>query len=553
MSLRNARDELSLSHYARVLSRRKWWLIVSLAVGLAGSLTYSYAAPRKYTATASVLVEAGNATALSPVAPQSTVAYQQVETDVQLATSAPVKRAAQALAGFPATASAAGSVTSDLIMISSTNTSPKRAATAANAYAAALVSYVRDVTRQNARGAAVSIQTQLNTVQASITRLRQQYALIPDKTSIEAETVQGEITAYETQIATLQGELAQAQIQASMSTGGLVTTAQASVPSAPSSPKKVEAISLSLFGFAILGAALMFVAEALDDSIHAGSDIEAIFPEAPLLGIIPKVDRWKTRDSSYLVSIDQPLSPAAEAYRALRTAIEFRRIDTPLRTIVVSSAAPEEGKTATVANLAVAFARSGQQVLVIDADLRRPRLGSFYHVSEDRGLGSAALGAAALEDCIVRDASIPGLSFLGTGQLPGSPAEFLASRKVGEMLSSLIARYDLVIIDSPPLLPVTDALVLSRYADALMIVVSDQRTGKRALARVRQLCLQSTANLLGVVFNDVAPGGAEAYGGEYDYRPQGGSRASGRHLAKVAAPQASEAESQLDDDRRTGS
>jgi capsular exopolysaccharide synthesis family protein len=215
--------------------------------------------------------------------------------------------------------------------------------------------------------------------------------------------------------------------------------------------------------------------------------------------------------------MDAPLSVAAEAYRSLRTAVEFARLNRSVRTILITSSMGLEGKTSTAANMGVAFAGSGQRTLMVSADLRRPRLGTFFALSEEVGLTSVALGIATPEEAIQTVEDVPGLYFLGTGPLPAGAAEFLSSPKLEEVIGDLRDRFDILIIDAPPVLPVTDAVVMSRYLDGVLVVVAQNRTHRRSLARVHALLTQVGSQVLGSMINGAAIKGADAYGyyGQY--------------------------------------
>jgi capsular exopolysaccharide synthesis family protein len=199
----------------------------------------------------------------------------------------------------------------------------------------------------------------------------------------------------------------------------------------------------------------------------------------------------------------------------------------------------------------VAFAGSGQLTLIVSADLRRPRLGTFFGRSEDVGLTSLALEIATPEEAIQPIEEVAGLYFLGTGPLPAGPAEFLSSPKLEEVIRGLRDRFDLVIIDAPPVLPVTDAVVMSRFVDGVLMVVAQNRTRRRGLARVNELLSQVDAPLIGSIINGAAVRGADSYGyyggygGYGSYGPQGdkNSKRADRKRSKSGSSRQSSASS----------
>lgn len=203
-----------------------------------------------------------------------------------------------------------------------------------------------------------------------------------------------------------------------------------------------------------------------------------------------------------LISETEPKSPAAEAYRTLRTNIQFAGLDRPCRTIVITSATPSEGKTTTAANFGLVCAQAGSRVCLVDADLRKPSLHRVFGMDNQRGLATALLEGKSLADVAV-PTRVPGLSVVVSGPLPPNPAELAASRRMHDLLESATHDYDLVICDSPPVLSVSDAVALSAQCDGVILVV---RVGTVSTAAVRRAAEQIDAvkgRILGVLLNRV--------------------------------------------------
>ncbi len=200
----------------------------------------------------------------------------------------------------------------------------------------------------------------------------------------------------------------------------------------------------------------------------------------------------------------------AEAYRALRANIAFSTIDRPVKTILITSAAPLEGKTTTVINLGIIMAQAGPKVVIVDADFRRSSLDQVLGVTPDgqrflAGLSNVIVGSRSLDEVIV-PTGFAGLSLLPAGEPPAKPAELLGSEAMRVVISQLAARADIVLLDSPPCLIYSDALVLSRMTDGVLYVLRAGRQDKAAQRRVQKQLLQAKAQILGVVFNDVEAG-----------------------------------------------
>lgn len=208
-----------------------------------------------------------------------------------------------------------------------------------------------------------------------------------------------------------------------------------------------------------------------------------------------------------------PKSPGAEAYRVLRTNLQFMAVDQKLRSFLVTSATPEEGKSLTSANVATAFAQAGQRVVLVDADLRRPFIGKMFNIT-DRwiGLTSVIAGGVDLREAL-QESGVPGLQLLPSGPIPPNPAELIGSNRMEALLHQLKDEFDLVVIDTPPVLAVTDACVLSPRVDGVLLVVRANKVGYPQVRRAKELLLGVKARILGVALDGVD----RQNGGRYDY------------------------------------
>jgi non-specific protein-tyrosine kinase len=212
-------------------------------------------------------------------------------------------------------------------------------------------------------------------------------------------------------------------------------------------------------------------------------------------------------NNSSLVALRDPRSPAAEAYRTLRTNIQFSSLDKPLRTLLATSTAPDEGKSTTIANLAVTIAQAEQRVILVDCDLRRPTLHSLFDLPNEAGLTSMIL-AAEDADIPLQETSVPGLSLLTSGPLPPRPADILGSRRMEAVIARLRGAADIVLFDTPPVVAVTDAAVLATRVDGVLLVFQAGKTSRDRGRQARQILEKVKANIVGVVLNNaqVEPG-----------------------------------------------
>lgn len=288
----------------------------------------------------------------------------------------------------------------------------------------------------------------------------------------------------------------------------------ANLPTAPIRPRTIMNTLLGTVVGAMLGVGAVFLLEYLDDTVKSPDDIKQNLPVG-VLGMVPLLDETDDQTSSLIVN-DSPLHPVAEAFRNLRTSIRFSGVDEPVRTLLVTSPEPSSGKTFTAANLAVAIAQGGQTVVMVDADLRRPMLHRLFGLPKEPGLTSVLLRPEE-RDTVLRQTGIKGLQIITSGSRAPNPAELLASNRFRDLISSLAEEADAVIIDSPPVLAVTDAAVLSTLADGTLLIVDCGETRKPAAAEAVQRLTDVGGRVLGVVLNRMTRSAGTYYYYDYSY------------------------------------
>ncbi len=207
--------------------------------------------------------------------------------------------------------------------------------------------------------------------------------------------------------------------------------------------------------------------------------------------------------SSTLITIAHPRSPVSEAFRTLRTNLEFTSLDKPLRSMVVTSASPEEGKSTTLANLAVTMAQAGKRVLLVDCDLRRPSLHQIFNTRPTPGFTDMMRDDALLNNPPLQETMVPNLWLLTSGTIPPNPAELLASRRMSEVIATLQQHADMVLFDAPPVIAVTDAAVLSSKVEAVLLVISAGKTKRDHAKKAKVLLEKVNAHLIGTVLTNV--------------------------------------------------
>jgi capsular exopolysaccharide synthesis family protein len=208
-----------------------------------------------------------------------------------------------------------------------------------------------------------------------------------------------------------------------------------------------------------------------------------------------------------LVTASAPASPAAEAYRALRTNVQFASLDAPLRSLLVTAAGVDEDKSAVAANLAIALAQGDSSVILIDCDLRRPQQHSLFDLPNDQGL-TTAVAQTERETFPLRESGVPNLRVLTSGPVPVNPADLVGSQRMQELLARLGEEADVLVLDSPPVLAVTDAAVLARRVDGVLLVLRSGKTKRDHANKARALLARVNARLLGAVLTDAKADGA---------------------------------------------
>jgi capsular exopolysaccharide synthesis family protein len=290
------------------------------------------------------------------------------------------------------------------------------------------------------------------------------------------------------------------QRAAERSAGTMQIVDLAELPMKPVLPNHGYDLLISALAGCALGLALAFGVEYLDSRLKTPDDIRTHLG-IPFLGLVPKVRKGRQTGSSLV--LDHRVPPEfAEAVRTIRTAVVFSAAADRGRTVLVTSTAPEEGKTLISTNLASALAQAEQRTLVIDGDLRRPRVHSVFGVAQEPGLSDTLAGTASLETAI-RPTSNPFLSVLPAGALPPNPAELLASSRYRSLLSQLAQEYDWIVLDAPPVMAVTDAAVMSHDAGGVLFVVGAEMTPRRNAQTALQHLSLAHASVIGAVLNRV--------------------------------------------------
>jgi len=413
-----------------------------------------------------------------------------------------------------------------LLEIHVSDTDPQRAKIVADELAHQLILQSPTTPEKEQEWYRQFVKTQLQDLQAKITDAQQQIKDL--QAALDIETTAEGIRKRREEIDALQAKLDVWQANyASLlgfvrggSVNYLTVIEPATVPTMPVSPKTGRNISLAAAFGLILTVAGAFFLEYLDDTIKTADDTERIL-SLPTLAAISRIG--SIRDpKDHVVAAHHPRSPIAEAYRVLRTNIQFSSLTNPSTTLLITSAGPREGKTTTAANLAVAMAQAGKRVILADTDLRRPAMHRFFGVPNNVGLTSLLLDEDLGLEAALAETKVDGLQVLTSGPLPPNPAELLGSPQMEKLIRQLKEQADVVIFDSPPLLAVTDASVLAARVDATVMVIDAGHTRTEVCRRGKETLERVGVKLLGVVLNKLSRKRAAGYYYYYYYYTEGG-------------------------------
>jgi polysaccharide biosynthesis transport protein len=337
---------------------------------------------------------------------------------------------------------------------------------------------------------------------------------------IEYNLLKREFDSNQTLYDGLLQRLKDATVTAGLRATNIHTIDEAPVPSYPVRPNKMRNIEFALAAGLALGIALAFTQEALDNSVKNAQEMEKLtgLPTLAIIpmghsslgqrsGLLPRTGTNGNGSSSLIVELSVLRKPGAaisEAFRALRTSVLLSTAEQPPRVLLVTSAQPSEGKTSTSLNLAAALAQKGSRVLLVDADMRRPGLASALNLRTGNGLSGILTGAYEFDENLLQKVEgLASLFLLSAGPRPPNPAELLCSMKMEKLVQTMRQKFDHVVIDSPPILPITDATIISSLVDGVIMVVESDATSRAALNRAVHVMEHSGGRILGTVFNKV--------------------------------------------------
>ncbi len=499
-------EELTLSDYAAVLRRRFLVVFVLFAVVVSLAAAWSFSSTPMYRSTARVLLDQADASEISESGwfLDSDFANRLAANEVALIESQLVDDVAESRLGFEAEVSASGEKEVDLVLVSAQDADPARAQRIVQTY---LEAYL-DVRLEQYMNERIEVAEQL----------AERLSLIDDQIAAASTDDLDRLQALRDGLATQYDQL---NISVDLGTSyGARVIDRPELPEAPFAPQTVRNIVLGGLLGLILGVGTALLLESLDKSVRSRDVLEAITPGVPALAVIPSLRR-----TPEVITLSEPSGTGSEAFRSLRAALEFVSIDHQGAFVQITSASAGEGKTTIAANLAVVLAQAGRAVALVDSQLRRPRIHHLFDAVDGLagGFTSAVLGRIELVDAVRElDLGNGRLWVCPSGPLPPGPAELLGSKQANRFFESLRDSVDIVIVDSPPVLPVADALVLARIADATLLVANAERTRCDELAEAFEALDQVGARVVGTILNEASSDISDGYdyGLDYEVEPQ---------------------------------
>jgi succinoglycan biosynthesis transport protein ExoP len=527
---------MDLRHYWHLLRKWSWLVVVGALLSGGSAFVVSRNMTPVYAASTTLLVTPGSAQALDNYS--SLIASERLaQTYAQLLQSAPIleetyqrlqsESVADPEADIPASGFSGhiGSVSAQpvrdtqLLRVTVTGTNPDLITSAANTLVEVFIQWQAEVQRARYAESKANLATEMEQAQSSIQeteeRIRTLQAGGESVDENELIRLQDQLARYRNSYSALLSSYSNIGL-AEANSGATVTVVSAAArPTAPVRPQVVRTTLLATAVGSLLATGIAFLIEYLDDTVKIPQDLQPM--GLTVLAMVQRVNQDGRNSMPQLYAVNQPKSLAAEAYRTLRTNLQFSSLDKPLRSLVVTSAVATEGKTTTAANLAVVMAQAGKRVVLVDGDLRRPSAHRLFDLSNETGLTMALVEDLDALSGFLRETEVENLRVLAAGPVPPNPQELLGSQRMEDLLHKLEEEADVVVLDTPPTLVVADASVLSARTDGVLVVVNTGRTRRAAVQQAVDGLRQVGAQLLGCVLNMVSTRGGRSSHYYYSY------------------------------------
>ena len=497
----------ALHAYIATLRQHRWLIAAMVAVVTGSVLLSSYLQTPSYRSEARVLVRAVNA-----AFGFAGGGLFNIQTESQLVASEPVAEFAGELLGFegpPASLleglGVAVATETEILVVSYDSEDPQVAQERAQAFAEGYLTFRREQVETEAEATNERLTTQISSINRQISGLT---ARSDSAGGQQRASIQTQINVLVSQLALLEQQRSRLVTPSEIEFGQVVQPAV--LPSRPFSPNYLQNTILGLLLGGLVGIGAAFLRERLDDRLRGRQDLERHLGY-PVLGVIPSILSWRRAGESKLVTVEEPHSAASEANKTLRAGTLFVASKSDARLLMVTGPQAGEGKTSTLANLGVAIANADRRVILVSADLRRPRLHEFFGLDNFVGVTTVLAGETEVHDA-VRRVGVDRLRVLASGPPPRNPAEVLGSEAMGELLGLLREMADIVLVDTPPVLSVADAIIMAPATDGIIFVADANRATRTSVLHSAQQLEQVNGVVLGAVLNNFNPGKSVPYG-----------------------------------------
>jgi len=519
----------SILDYVQILWR--WlWLLLLVAIA-AGAVAYYLTdqQPRVYEASAKAIVNVVSRTDYYDSYTATYTSQRLAETYAQTMVTETLLQTVAEKLGYPVTGSvkATSVENSPIFNISVTDSDPQKAADTANAVIAAFAEKVMRDQASRYLELKSSLEAEIADLDNKLTQVNSELSILEIKDAEYEAAVERNKQLEKDGLPTIpverdpqdyvsraELELAKAQYQSNRSSlfanlqqirltevqsATTISQLNQAIPNTtPIQPQPLKSGALAAVVGFMVAAGVVFLIAYLEDEIRDPSELSQRWG-IPVIGVITNF----SASQEPLITLSKPRMPVSESFRSLRTNLQFSGIDAPLKTLLITSASPSDGKSSVAANLATVIAQSDKEVVIVDGDMRRPTMHKVFKLSNRLGLSDYFIRTPDKMTGVVKKTAVNGLSIITSGSLPPNPSELLASTKMQDVINLLAKHFDMVILDSPPLLAVTDALILAKSVDGVILVIDPKKTKRGAIQQAVEQLKRLDARLLGIVLNNI--------------------------------------------------
>lgn len=499
---------MDLRQYGQLARKWLWLVLVCVVAAAAAAYVVSKNTTPVYQASTKLLVNQSSTSNQVNLAYQDILMSQQLaRTYANLLSDRPVVEETAQRLGLPTDEKSLARMQSDISVTPIRDTQlmevkvegehPELITLIANTLPEVFIARNQQLQLGRVTGLKTSIENEIANVQDDIARTQASLADATD--DAQRQRYEASLAQYRSTLSSLVNNYQQIRLAEAQASNNLIVVKPAVAPQTPIRPRTMTNVLLAAIVGAMIAIGAAFLIEYLDDTVKSPDDVTRITGLSTLGAIARLKDAGAQRQ---LIAWSHTKAPESEAYRTLRTNIQFSSVDKPIRTLVVTSSGPSEGKSTTAANLAIVMAQTGQKVVLVDTDLRRPVLHKTFGVPNNVGITTALLAGDDVDlQAYLQPTEVDNLAIITSGPIPPNPSELLGSQRMKHIVERLAEVADIVVFDTPPVLVVTDAAVLGRQVDGVLLVADAGGTREQALAQAVAELRKTGANVLGIAMN----------------------------------------------------